>query len=87
MPVGARVVCHVAGRSQTRWLTSGTSYLSQSDRRLAFGLGRAERVDRLEVRWPSGKHQVWSNLAADRFYTITEADGPAPPRSRAASAR
>jgi enediyne biosynthesis protein E4 len=75
-PVGTRVTCRAGGRSQTRWLTSGTGYLSCSDSRLWFGLGTARMVAQLEVRWPSGLVQTWSNLAGDRFMDLTEGGDP-----------
>ena len=73
-PVGARVVCQAGGRSRVRWLTSGTSYLSSSDPRLWFGLGSAPKVEHLEVRWPSGTVQTWSDVAADRILDLQEGD-------------
>jgi hypothetical protein len=57
-----------------RWLTSGTSYLSSNDQRLWFGLGSAPKAERLEVRWPSGTTQSWSNVPADRILDIQEGD-------------
>ena len=77
-PVGARVTCQAGGRSRVRWLTSGTSYLASSDPRLWFGLGSASKADRLEVRWPSGTVQTWSDLAADRILELREGDDPQP---------
>ncbi len=71
-PVGARVTCHANGRIAVRWLTSGTSYLAASDSRLFFGLGDAQSVSRLEVRWPSGLTQVWENLSGDRLLELQE---------------
>jgi hypothetical protein len=71
-PVGARVTCQAGGRSQVRWLTSGTSYLASSDPRLWFGLGSAPNVERLEVRWPSGTVQTWSDVAGDRILDLQE---------------
>jgi tetratricopeptide (TPR) repeat protein len=76
-PVGARVVCRVGSRSWTRWVTSGTGYLSSSDPRLWFGLGSAQRAECLEVHWPSGKVQSWSNVPADRILDLREGDIPA----------
>jgi hypothetical protein len=73
-PIGARVVCQAGGRSQVRWLTSGTSYLSGSDPKLSFGLGSAPKVEQLEVRWPSGTVQAWSDVAADRILDLREGD-------------
>src|SRR5579883_1205955 len=81
-PVGARVACRADGRTSVRWLTSGTSYLSASDPRLWFGLGSARVVERLEVRWPSGVVQAWSNLPADRILDLREGDDPRPQPGR-----
>ena len=76
--VGARVTCGAGGRTLVRWLTSGTSYLSSNDPRLWFGLGPAAVVERLEVRWPSGRKQEWNDLPADRILSIREGDEPVP---------
>jgi hypothetical protein len=73
---GARVSCRVGGREMVRWLTPGTSYLSVNDPRVAFGLGASPHLERLEVTWPSGRRQEWTNLAADRFHTLDESDQP-----------
>ena len=70
--IGARVIIHAGGQSQHAEVQSGGSYLSHSDLRLHFGLGKAERVDRLEVRWPSGVVQVLSDIAADQVLTVVE---------------
>ncbi|MFO0888160.1 MAG: FG-GAP-like repeat-containing protein [Isosphaeraceae bacterium] len=76
-PVGARVTCHAGGRVRTGRLVSGTGYLSGHDQRLWFGLGDAEVVDRLEVRWPSGSEQVFTRIPADRLVRIEEgSDAP-----------
>jgi tetratricopeptide (TPR) repeat protein len=74
--VGARVECRTGGRSIVRWMTSGTGYLSASDPRLWFGFGSARRIERLEVRWPSGAVQVWSDLPADRIMEVREGGEP-----------
>jgi len=86
-PVGARVVCQAGSRSQVRWLTSGTGYLSSSDPRLWFGLGSAPKAEHLEVRWPSGTVQTWSDVAADRILDIREGDDQARVKSTIAPAR
>ncbi len=70
--IGARVIIHVGGQIQHAEVQSGGSYLSHSDLRLHFGLGKAERVDRLEVRWPSGVVQILSDIAADQVLTVVE---------------
>ena len=64
--------------AQTDEVRSGGSYISQSDFRLHFGLGRAEKIESLEVRWPSGKVETFENLAADRFYALLEGEGVVP---------
>jgi hypothetical protein len=55
MAIGARVKIVAGGMTQTDEVRSGGSYISQSDFRLHFGLGSAEKIESLEVRWPSGK--------------------------------
>ena len=54
---------------------AGGSYLSQNDLRLHFGLGAAEKMESVEVRWPTGKTESFTNVAADKIYTITEGQG------------
>jgi hypothetical protein len=54
---------------------SGGSYLSQSDLRIHFGLANHEKVDKLQIFWPSGKVETLTNLAADRFYRLKEGQG------------
>jgi hypothetical protein len=71
-PVGARVTCRTGTTTQTRWLTTGTSYLSAHDARLHFGLGAAGTVDELVLAWPSGTVQRWSGVTADRVLRIDE---------------
>lgn len=71
-PIGARVTCQAGGRSMVRWITSGTSYLASSDPRIFFGLASSAMVEELKVRWPSGREQSWSNLAADRIIELGE---------------
>ena len=70
--IGARVIIHAGGQIQHAEVQSGGSYLSHNDLRLHFGLGPAERVDRLEVRWPSGTVQVLNDIAADQVLTVVE---------------
>lgn len=70
--VGARVEITVAGRRRFQWRIGGGSYQSASDPRLHFGLGTASDIERLEVVWPSGCRQQFTNLAVDRGYLIRE---------------
>jgi enediyne biosynthesis protein E4 len=72
--VGARVVVTVDGREQTRHARGGGSYLSANDPRLLFGLGKAERIGKVTVVWPSGREQEWKGelFTADRYWILTE---------------
>jgi enediyne biosynthesis protein E4 len=70
--MGARVRIVAGGISQIREIAGGGSYLSQSDMRANFGLGKAARVETVEVQWPSGQKQTFRNLDADKFYLIEE---------------
>jgi hypothetical protein len=54
---------------------AGSSYLSQSDIRVHFGMEHAPRADRLEIRWPSGATEVLQNLEANQILTVTEGQG------------
>jgi enediyne biosynthesis protein E4 len=72
--VGARVIVEAAG---SRWVSQrrgGGSFLSASDPRLHFGLGPATRIDRLEVRWPSGRVDSFQKLDADKTYRVQEGE-------------
>jgi hypothetical protein len=73
--IGARVTIHAGGMTQFDEVRSGGSYLSQNDLRLHFGLGTAERIDSMEVRWPNGKVENLKDVAADKIYTIVEGGG------------
>ncbi|HEX2163702.1 MAG TPA: CRTAC1 family protein, partial [Thermoanaerobaculia bacterium] len=75
--VGARVEVE-AGGAVRRWLVrTGGSYLSQSQLEPVFGLGDAGRVERLTVRWPSGRVSTLADLPADRRVVVREADASA----------
>jgi hypothetical protein len=70
--VGARLRASSSGRVQTRDVVAGGSYLSASDSCVFLGLGREDRIDRLEVDWPWGGTQVWRDLPAGRRLRIVE---------------
>jgi enediyne biosynthesis protein E4 len=74
LALNARVKAIAGNSVQTGEVLSGGSYLSQNDLRIHFGLGSKDHVDRVEILWPNGKMEVRYNLAADRFYTIKEAE-------------
>jgi hypothetical protein len=73
--IGARVRLTSGGRTQVREVKAGSSYLTHSDVRVHFGMGRSARAERLEVRWPAGRTEVLQNLAANQIVTIREGDG------------
>ncbi len=75
--VGARVKVTAGDLTQIDEIHSGRGYQSHFGTRLYFGLGRRNRVDRIEVRWIGGGVDVLQNIAADRLVIITEgAIGP-----------
>jgi hypothetical protein len=82
--IGARVAVTAGGRTQVRARLGGASYLTASDPRLLFGLGRRERADAIEVRWPSGHVDRFPGAAANRYVTLTEGQAKAAPVPAAA---
>jgi hypothetical protein len=76
--VGALVWVTAGGHRHLAEVRDGSSYASTSDRRLHYGLGRAAKVDKVEVRWPDGRLQTGSNLAPNRFYYWREGAAPVP---------
>jgi hypothetical protein len=75
LAIGAKVKAIAGSLVQIDEVRSGGSYLSQNDLRVHFGLGAAEKVDKVEIRWPSGKTEALENLAADHFYYVKEGEG------------
>jgi hypothetical protein len=73
--IGARVTATIGGRRLVREVRAGASYLGQHDVRVHFGLGRADAVDRLEVRWPSGRVETLQSVAARQVVTLSEGAG------------
>jgi hypothetical protein len=73
--IGARVTIHAGGMTQFDEVRAGSSYLSQNDLRLHFGLGSAATIDLVEVRWPTGKTESFKDVAPDKIYAITEGQG------------
>ncbi|GIV61548.1 MAG: RNA-binding protein [Rhodothermaceae bacterium] len=76
MGLGARLRLVAGGTVQVRQTGAQASYLSQNAPIAYFGLGEADRVDTLEVRWPSGIVQRLTGLPADQHLTLTEPDTP-----------
>ena len=72
--IGGRVTCFYGGKKQAQEVMSQGSFYSVNDWRLHFGLGPVKVVD-LEVRWPSGKKEVFRGVGADRLVVIREGQG------------
>jgi enediyne biosynthesis protein E4 len=79
--IGARLTCvtHPPGETkphrQIDEVRSGGSYISQNDLRIHFGLGKADKVDLLEIRWPSGHIDTLKDLKANRLIFVKEGEG------------
>jgi len=76
--IGATVRIFHDGSSQSRLVKGGSSYLSQSELPVTFGLGKRDRIDRVLIQWPNGKIEEYKNLAAGRAYECIEAKGITP---------
>ena len=73
--IGARAVVASGESVQMGEVRSGSSYLSQNDLRLHFGLGDATSISSVQIVWPSGKAETYKDLASDFIYTILEGSG------------
>ena len=73
--IGTRVIVTTGSRLQIDEVMSGSSYYSQNDLRLHFGLGAATRADRIDVRWPSGETESFEAVGGDRLIRILEGQG------------
>ena len=73
--IGAVVRVTSSGAKQWQMLRSGSSYLSQSELVLTFGLGSAAKADAVEIQWPSGQVDKLSGVAADQTVTVQEGKG------------
>lgn len=73
--IGARVSVKTDLRQQTNEVRSGSSYISNSDMRIHFGLGSANQIEYIEVRWPSGIAERFRNSLVDRIVTVKEGTG------------
>ena len=73
--IGARVTINANGVIQFNEVRSGSSYCSQNDLRLHFGLGASEKMSTVEISWPSGAKETLQGLSADYIYTIVEGQG------------
>jgi enediyne biosynthesis protein E4 len=73
--IGARLIATVGGRTLMREVRTGSSYLSQNDPRVHFGLRQDATVERLEIRWPSGHVDRIERVPANQVITVREGEG------------
>jgi hypothetical protein len=73
--IGARIIVKNGERTLVDEVRSGSSYISQNDMRVHFGLGVRTKIDSVQVRWPSGLVEHFDNLSADTIHTLKEGSG------------
>ena len=73
--LGAKIRVKAGERILVDEVRSGSSYISSSDRRVHFGLGAANKIDWVEIRWPSGLTEVFENPKVDTVLKLTEDSG------------
>jgi enediyne biosynthesis protein E4 len=75
--IGARITVTIGKRTLVDEVRSGSSYISQNDLRVHFGLGSATKVDAVQVRWPCGLVEHFENLSIDAIHALKEGAGTA----------
>ena len=79
--IGARVYVTANGFTQRADVVAGGSFASSSDQRPHFGLGKATKIEKIEIRWPSGRvESIPPPSVLDAFYTVTEGKGMSTPK-------
>jgi hypothetical protein len=73
--IGAVVQVFHGGTSQSRMVKSGSSYLSQSELPVTFGVGKRDHVERVVISWPSGRTEEFKNVASGKAYDCMEGSG------------
>jgi enediyne biosynthesis protein E4 len=73
--IGAVVRVFADGKQQTRMVRSGSSYLSQSELPVTFGVGKLDKIERLVIEWPRGKTEEHKDLHTGRSFQVTENKG------------
>ena len=76
--IGSTVSVFSGGITQSQMVKGGSSYLSQSELPLTFGLDQRDHIDRIVIQWPSGRTEEYKNLSAGRAYECTEGKGIVP---------
>jgi len=75
--IGARISVKAGTRLRVDEVRSGSSYISNSDMRVHFGLGQTAKIDSVQVRWPSSLVERFENISADAIHVLTEGSGTA----------
>jgi hypothetical protein len=70
--IGARVTVHWKGQQQLQELVAASGYAAENQRRLHFGLGKADQVERVVIRWPTGKEQTIEGPAVNQIHRVKE---------------
>jgi len=73
--IGTKIVIRSQSGDQWRMVKSGSSYCSQSELPVTFGLGKDTQVDQVEIYWPSGTKEILKNVKANQFITLKEESG------------
>jgi len=76
--IGAKVFVTAGGARQRADVFSGGSYGSSSDQRVHFGLGHRDKVERVEIHWPSGLKEEVAVTSVDKMFTVAENKGVVP---------
>jgi len=75
--IGARVMVKVGRRILVDEVRSGSSYDSNNDMRIHFGLGTVSKIDWVQIRWPSGRSEQFDSIPVDAIHTLKEGSGAA----------
>ena len=74
--IGAKITVNSSGRSLTRWIAGGGSYLASHDRRVLVGLGPSAKLVNVDIRWPGGMVQHLSDLPPRQYHHLVEPAAP-----------
>ena len=70
--IGTRIRIKADGKEQIAQKKSTTGYLSQNDPRIHFGVGKSEKIEMIEIKWPSGKIQIFENIPVNQILKVKE---------------
>ena len=76
--IGAAVRIYHEGTMQSRLVKSGSSYLSQSELAVTFGVGKRDKIERVVIQWPNGRTEEYKNLAVGKLFECVESEGIKP---------